>query len=1303
MKSSRWKKFGIILVVLGVLAIAAALVIPKLMDPNRYSDLMASQIEAATGGKVSLGHITWGIADGIWFEVDGFSLTDATAFPADLEFPYIYAKVSIIPLLAKKIVVEKLLLEGSLVRVRLEPTPHENEEAAKMLSPAVGTRPAGFHLPVGILAEELVVKGGQITLEDSFTLPGQKVVRFFTDVEIEATNLIPGKEMAFRLALRDGEKPGLGSLKARGSFTGLTEALTLENPKLKFKATLSSLNMDVIKPYLKKSPLARWLGGSVSLELNYEGDLGNHVRADGLIDLSQFTYADPSLSKKVMPGAGTKITYNVTLDPGGLTVEKMNVNLGNLSLSGRALVADWRTDPVIKDAVLSSDLSLLHLIPLIPWRRLGNDAAVIREVLKGGGKVIIEKATLPEINPAKPPTTLEALLSEVEVTARVSDLTLRLSPKLPKVENITGTLRLERGVAKVEGLRARVGPVSLPEITAKITDLLEKPQVTAHLKGQLKVDKTTDKDAVKLLRELGIEKVAGTAELDLTLQLDTGRPEHFRLEGKVDLRDFQLGTSLVPAFFEGLNADVTLKPGVAEISKLSTTVVVPAVADSPGGQFTLELDGRVENWHQHPIVTLRRFRTSRVSLPSVAPIVPWNKLGESAELIKATLLAGGKVTIENLAFSKLDPQKPPEDAKSLASIIEGAVSFVDIAVQPRPSFPRLEGITGHLNLEKGVLRATKVQVRMGPLTLPPMDILVTNITNQPWVRVQSKGLVQMGQGPDADVDKFLMEYGLKSLSGKAEIDLMARFDLGKPKQWEASGSLMMGSIRAETYPAGVLLENLGGWIKFNRKKGMEITVEDLSAQINEAPIRLEGMFSQDETGQVVVDAQAQAEGLDLGHLVALVPPLEGMGLGGKLDMAIDIHFPYAHPSKIRLQGKVEAHGVGIQLAEQGVTVKEGEAELELEGNVIRVKDMTLFLNDQHVALSGRVKNPLKPKVWVHAKSANLNLDRLLAPIKGGKTSRKKGNKTQGERPPEEKAGNGELPPWIRDLTAQLQMDIEQGHYQGQEFQNLKLQVNYERGVLEAYDIAFDMGDGQIRTKGHADLRNLEQVTFALDPAISNVPVESIAPLLSIDKLPMEGLLTMSGRLQGVTGSSMALLGSLRGNLEAEVGQGRLVKMDGAGDVLAKILTLASAEAVLFHRLRQDLAGEGIPFEKIKAQVSFEGGNMSVKELLLKSDALNIGTRGTVDLINRQLDMKTELEPLVILDKTFRMVPVVGRLAEKLTKIYLEVQGPLESPKISKAEAEGLTHETVDETEDERAVDKGVIESEADKAEKLLGK
>ena len=45
-----------------------------------------------------------------------------------------------------------------------------------------------------------------------------------------------------------------------------------------------------------------------------------------------------------------------------------------------------------------------------------------------------------------------------------------------------------------------------------------------------------------------------------------------------------------------------------------------------------------------------------------------------------------------------------------------------------------------------------------------------------------------------------------------------------------------------------------------------------------------------------------------------------------------------------------------------------------------------------------------------------------------------------------------------------------------------------------------------------------------------------------------------------------------------------------------------------------------------------------------------------------------------------MVPLVGKLAEDLTKIYLELNGSLKDPKIRMVEAKGIVTETVDETE-----------------------
>ena len=112
-----------------------------------------------------------------------------------------------------------------------------------------------------ILIEELKIDDGRIRLSDSLTLPGQETVYNLADVLIQATNLAPGKVIAFQLALRDEAKPGLGSVRGQGTFTGLTEGLTVENPELNLKVTLADLNVDTLKPYLKNKSLhSGWVG-----------------------------------------------------------------------------------------------------------------------------------------------------------------------------------------------------------------------------------------------------------------------------------------------------------------------------------------------------------------------------------------------------------------------------------------------------------------------------------------------------------------------------------------------------------------------------------------------------------------------------------------------------------------------------------------------------------------------------------------------------------------------------------------------------------------------------------------------------------------------------------------------------------------------------------------------------------------------------------------------------------------------------------------------------------------------------------
>jgi hypothetical protein len=64
------------------------------------------------------------------------------------------------------------------------------------------------------------------------------------------------------------------------------------------------------------------------------------------------------------------------------------------------------------------------------------------------------------------------------------------------------------------------------------------------------------------------------------------------------------------------------------------------------------------------------------------------------------------------------------------------------------------------------------------------------------------------------------------------------------------------------------------------------------------------------------------------------------------------------------------------------------------------------------------------------------------------------------------------------------------------------------------------------------------------------------------------------------------------------------------------------------------------------------------------------SQGTVDLVNRQLNMTAHVKTLGTADGLLSLVPVLGKAAEQLSDVYLDVDGSLEKPKIRVRPAEG---------------------------------
>jgi len=1297
MTRRHWKRLGIALEILTIAAILLAIALPKLLDLNRYKGLVVAEIQKAVGGTVGLERLSWGIGNGIWLTADGLAIADASAFPGDLWVSRIRAHVRLGPLLRKKIVLESLALERPEVRLRLAP---DRQEAAQPPGPTpAGAKPAGTPVPVRI--ERLTVQKGRFRLEDALTLPGQDLVRVFHEVDIQAGPLIPGQPITFAVALRDEAPLGLGALQAHVAFSGLTPALGLDHPKLTLEASLASLHSEAVRPYLGSSPLAQRLSGSVSLTLRYEGDFisGQH-RAQGMLDLGRLTYADPALWDAELAGAGTTVGYRVRLDRETLTVEELAVRRGALSLTAQAVVDNLGERPVIRNAVLASDVELREVIPLLPWKVLGRAGPRLRQVLEDGGRITIEHARLPRLPLAEASPTPEAILPGIDLTARIAGVSVRPSPDTPKIRDVSGILRLANGVAEVEGLRGRVGAVSLPAISARITGVLAQPRLEGTVKGQLRIGTTPEEDVTALLRRLGLDAVYGAADLDLAFALETAKPEDIRLQGRIGLREVTAKAVLSPAQLEGLTADLTLTPDVATIANLSATLAVPAAGSTPAGRVGLRLQGRIDGWRRRPAVTLQRFATSPISLPVAASLVPWDTMGESAGALRAILMDGGSVTIEELSLPRIDLSKPPKELTVLLPQAKAVATLADLKFQLHPGVPKFERMTGRASLDGGVVTATGVRGQVGILSLPGISFRASHLDTHPRVTVQAKGPVQLAETRDPKSAELLKDLGLQSLTGSADIDAHAEFDWAQPQAWVAGGSLMLAGVRAQTYPAGIIVEDLRGRVSVDRRNAVNIATDEVTGKVDGAPVRVSGILRGLGTPDLTVDATVYAKGLDLAHAREFFPSLTPLSLAGRLDMDVAVLLPAA-AANARLNGTLAATNLSLRLPAYGVTVSGGDAELALRGASAEILRMQLQVNDQVLAVTGQISNPMEPDIRLVVTSPELDLDRLLPPDNAtpATSSPPAPDSSRHEGTP----GKPELPPIARMITAQLQLLAPEGQYRGLRFRDLRLGAAYERGLLPRWDLDFSIEGGRVRASGSADLRDPERIPFAVRPHITSPQVELLAPVLGIARPPATGPLSLTGDLHGQTGDTKDLLASLRGTLAIRLGPGRYTRIGRFGGAMAKILSFGSARGLLSGRLMGDLTGRGLSYQTITAEATFDAGSMDVASFSFQSDAMSLAASGRVDLLTEQLDMRATLGVLGVVDKALQFVPILGRPAQALTSLHLRLTGPLDDPDVRIAMGEGTRQALTGESQGVGTVLKGIGEFFKKGFNTLLGK
>lgn len=208
--------------------------------------------------------------------------------------------------------------------------------------------------------------------------------------------------------------------------------------------------------------------------------------------------------------------------------------------------------------------------------------------------------------------------------------------------------------------------------------------------------------------------------------------------------------------------------------------------------------------------------------------------------------------------------------------------------------------------------------------------------------------------------------------------------------------------------------------------------------------------------------------------------------------------------------------------------------------------------------------------------------------------------------------------------------------------------------------------------GSADLRDPEKIPFTLNPDISNVQIGELSSLFKIKRMPLDGPLSMNGHLEGEAGNVQALLSSLIGTLRVDVGPGRIPEVKHLGQLATTILNFINIKGLFSGRLISKMQDKGISFKAIKSESTFSNGNMNLNSFVFISDSLNGNSQGVINFPDRKIAVQIVLEPLQIINKVLNLIPVLGKQAQKLTNVYLMVEGPLDNPKVKTIYTKGFT-------------------------------
>ena len=426
--SRRGRKFLWWIVLPLAVVVVFALSLPYILRSIDYRALLVWQLESQLNRKVELGKASVEFFPHVRIMLKGITIREPNSSTPFMSADRLFVDLRIFPLLARKVVVKRLLLDRPILRITRGPDGKLN--IADLFTSTQGA------VTVPMLGEQTTIAEGRISFTEAYQTD---VIRTLT-IEHLNTNVKSGlREISATLSAsipyEKGESTITLTAKVPRQFT--LEGLRAERGNGRLEA--KNLNLAQLAPFLESRSLV----------------VGGH----GVVSVS------------------TAFEYRAGKDDDSLTLKDLRLNAGGTLVTGSAVIKGILTEPAGFNASLTTTVfqveSLISSLPLDLLRDHGLEFLKTSEV---GGPIKLISLRISGNPDREQPVSVQGELELLGNHAVIG------SSRVPLSE-VRGLLRLDTDRIGIERLTGKYGQADVRSGRGEIIHLTEEPELYLAVKG----------------------------------------------------------------------------------------------------------------------------------------------------------------------------------------------------------------------------------------------------------------------------------------------------------------------------------------------------------------------------------------------------------------------------------------------------------------------------------------------------------------------------------------------------------------------------------------------------------------------------------------------------------------------------------------------------------------------------------------------------------------------------------------------------------------------------------------------------